>query len=94
MSFAANYEEMDAMSHRLELGREDLDTTLDNLVDGVDKLLGEDFTTEHASGQFGEGFHELKSGLKTAFDGINDMAAALRDMMEQIKETDRSMAGK
>jgi uncharacterized protein YukE len=92
--FKANYGEMEAMASKLDTGRDDLDGVLEQLQSSVDKLLGDDFTTEHASGQFGEGYKELNDGLKRAFDGINDMAIALRDMMEQIQDTDRSMAGK
>ncbi|MFL4472761.1 WXG100 family type VII secretion target [Paeniglutamicibacter sp. MACA_103] len=92
--FKANYSEMEAMASKLDTGRDDLDGVLEQLQSGVDKLLGDDFTTEHASGQFGEGYKDLNDGLKRAFEGINDMATALRDMMEQIQDTDRSMAGK
>ncbi|WP_313810841.1 WXG100 family type VII secretion target [Glutamicibacter sp.] len=92
--FKASYGEMEAMSTKLDTGRDDLDGVLDQLESGVDKLLGEDFVTEHASGQFGEGYKDLQAGLKHAFDGINDMATALRDMMTQIQDTDRGMAGK
>ncbi|ALG30149.1 MULTISPECIES: WXG100 family type VII secretion target [Glutamicibacter] len=91
--FKANYGEMEAMASKLDTGRDDLDGILDQLHSGIDKLLGEDFTTEHASGQFGEGYKELDQGLKKAFEGINDMATALRDMMSQIQDTDRGMAG-
>jgi len=94
IDFKANYGEMEAMASKLDTGREDLDGVLETLQSGVDKLLGDDFVTEHASGQFGEGYKELNDGLKRAFDGINDMATALRDMMSQIQDTDRGMAGK
>jgi len=62
-------------------------------ADRVCDLLGSDFTTQHASGKFGEGYTELTGGLKTAVEGIGDMGEALKGMMQAIQELDEKLAG-
>lgn len=91
--FKASYGEMESMSGKLEAGRDEIGDTLRRLKTDVDRLLGDDFKTEHASGKFGEGYNELTTGLETAIDGIRDMGDALRKMQQAIKDTDAAMAG-
>lgn len=91
--FKASYGEMENMSGKLEAGRDEIGDTLRRLKADVDRLLGDDFKTEHASGKFGEGYTELTTGLETAIDGIRDMGDALRKMQQAIKDTDAAMAG-
>ena len=91
--FKASYGEMEAMAGKLETGRDDIADTLNRLKDDVDRLLGDDFKTQHASGKFGEGYAETTTGLKNAIEGIADMGDALRRMMQTIQETDQALAG-
>lgn len=91
--FKASYDAMDAMAGKLNTGRDEIGGVLDRLKGQVDELLGDDFKTQHASGKFGEGYHELTNGLSDAVNGINDMADALRNMMQAIKDTDAALAG-
>jgi uncharacterized protein YukE len=84
---------MDAMAGKLLDAKDDIQGQLDSLKSSVDTLLGDDFKTQHASGKFGEGYTELTTGLKTATDGIGDMAEALRGMMRAIQELDQQLAG-
>ncbi len=91
--FKATYGEMENMAGKLEAGRDEIGDTLRRLKTDVDRLLGDDFKTEHASGKFGEGYTELTTGLETAIDGIRDMGDALRKMQQAIKDTDAALAG-
>ena len=91
--FKASYGEMDSMAGKLETGREEIGDVLRRLKADVDRLLGDDFKTEHASGKFGEGYNELTLGLEKAIEGISDMGESLRKMMQAIKDTDQSLAG-
>lgn len=91
--FKATYGEMEAMAGKLETGREEIGDVLRRLKDDVDRLLGDDFRTEHASGKFGEGYTELTTGLEQASEGISEMGESLRKMMQAIKDTDQALAG-
>ncbi|MFB8387759.1 WXG100 family type VII secretion target [Microbacterium sp. NPDC055910] len=91
--FKASYGEMDSMAGKLETGREEIGDVLRRLKADVDRLLGDDFKTEHASGKFGEGYNELTTGLEKAIEGISDMGESLRKMMQAIKDTDQALAG-
>ena len=91
--FTASYGEMESMASRLDTGREEIGDVLRRLKDDVDRLLGDDFKTQHASGKFGEGYAELSSGLERAIEGISDMGGSLRKMMQTIKDTDQALAG-
>lgn len=91
--FKASYGEMEAMAGKLETGREEIGDVLRRLKDDVDRLLGDDFRTEHASGKFGEGYTELTTGLERASEGISEMGESLRKMMQAIKDTDQALAG-
>jgi uncharacterized protein YukE len=91
--FKATYGEMESMAGKLETGRDDIADVLHRLKSDVDRLLGDDFKTEHASGKFGEGYSELTTGLEKAIEGIADMGDSLRKMMQAIKDTDQALAG-
>ena len=91
--FKASYGEMESMAGKLETGREEIGDVLRRLKADVDRLLGDDFKTEHASGKFGEGYNELTTGLEKAIEGISDMGDSLRKMMQAIKDTDQALAG-
>ena len=91
--FKASYGDMDPMSGKLDSGREEIGDILRRLKSDVDRLLGDDFKTQHASGKFGEGYEELTSGLEQAIEGISDMGEALRGMMQAIQSLDEQMAG-
>jgi uncharacterized protein YukE len=91
--FKASYGEMDSMAGKLDTGREEIGDVLRRLKDDVDRLLGDDFKTQHASGKFGEGYTELTTGLEQAIEGISDMGDSLRKMMQAIKDTDSALAG-
>ncbi|MCW3492373.1 WXG100 family type VII secretion target [Microbacterium sp. SSM24] len=91
--FKASYGEMEAMSGKLENGREEIGDILRRLKSDVDRLLGDDFKTQHASGKFGEGYTELTTGLEKAIEGISDMGESLRKMQQAIKDTDQALAG-
>ena len=91
--FKASYGEMDSMASKLDTGREEIGDVLRRLRDDVDRLLGDDFKTQHASGKFGEGYTELTTGLEKAIEGISDMGESLRKMMQAIKDTDQALAG-
>jgi uncharacterized protein YukE len=91
--FKASYGEMESMAGKLDTGREEIGDVLRRLKADVDRLLGDDFKTEHASGKFGEGYNELTTGLEKAIEGISDMGESLRKMMQAIKDTDQALAG-
>jgi uncharacterized protein YukE len=91
--FKASYGEMEAMSGKLDTGREEIGDILRRLKSDVDRLLGDDFKTQHASGKFGEGYTELTTGLEKAIEGISDMGESLRKMQQAIKDTDQALAG-
>lgn len=91
--FKATYSEMEATAGRLDTGREEVADILRRLMDDVDRLLGDDFKTQHASGRFGEGYRDLTNGLERAIEGISDMGEALRGMMRAIQDTDQALAG-
>ena len=91
--FKASYGVMESMAGRLDTGREEIGDVLRRLKDDVDRLLGDDFKTQHASGKFGEGYTELTTGLEKAIEGISDMGESLRKMMQAIKDTDQALAG-
>ncbi|MGN6221181.1 MAG: WXG100 family type VII secretion target [Microbacterium sp.] len=91
--FKASYGEMESMAGKLESGREEIGDVLRRLKSDVDRLLGDDFKTQHASGKFGEGYNELTTGLEKAIEGISDMGESLRKMMQAIKDTDQALAG-
>lgn len=91
--FKASYNEMESMAGKLDTGREEISDTLRRLRDEVDRLLGDDFKTQHASGKFGEGYRELTDGLERAIEGISDMGESLRGMMRAIQDTDQALAG-
>jgi len=91
--FKASYGEMESMAGRLDTGREEVADVLRRLRDEVDRLLGDDFKTQHASGKFGEGYRELTDGLERAIEGISDMGESLRGMMRAIQDTDQALAG-
>ncbi len=91
--FKATYSEMESVSGKLSTGATEIDDILTRLKDDVDRLLGDDFKTEHASGKFGEGYDEMTTGLKQAIEGISDMGEALLSMMQAIQETDQALAG-
>jgi uncharacterized protein YukE len=85
---------MEAMSGKLDSGREEIGDVLRRLKSDVDRLLGDDFKTQHASGKFGQGYEELTTGLKSAVDGIGEMGEALRGMMQAIQDLDQQLAGR
>jgi len=91
--FKASYGEMETMSGKLDSGREEIGDVLRRLKSDVDRLLGDDFKTQHASGKFGEGYTELTTGLEKAIEGISDMGESLRKMQQAIKDTDQALAG-
>ena len=91
--FKASYGEMESMAGKLDSGREEIGDVLRRLKSDVDRLLGDDFKTQHASGKFGEGYTELTTGLRTAVDGINDMSESLLGMMRAIQDLDQQLAG-
>ncbi len=91
--FKASYGEMDAMAGKLDSGREEIADVLYRLKTDVDRLLGDDFKTQHASGKFGDGYAELTNGLENAIEGISEMGESLRKMMQAIKDTDQALAG-
>lgn len=91
--FKATYGEMESMGAKLDSGREEIGDVLRRLKDDVDRLLGDDFKTQHASGKFGEGYTELTTSLEKAIEGVSDMADSLRKMMQAIKDTDQALAG-
>ena len=91
--FKASYGEMETMAGKLDTGREEISDVLRRLKTDVDRLLGDDFKTQHASGKFGEGYSELTDGLTKAIEGISDMGESLRKMMQAIKDTDQALAG-
>ena len=92
--FGASYGEMEAMTTKLMGARDDFQSQLDILKNAVDTLLGNDFKTQHASGQFGQGYQDLTQGLKEAVNGIGDMGEALRGMMQAIQDLDQQLAGR
>jgi len=67
---------------------------MDKLPEALRTLIGNDFTTQHASGKFGQGYEELTTGLKNAVDGIGEMGEALRGMMQAIQDLDQQLAGR
>ena len=91
--FKASYGEMESMAGKLDSGREEIGDVLRRLKSDVDRLLGDDFKTQHASGKFGEGYNELTTGLEKAIEDISDMGESLRKMMQAIKDTDQALAG-
>ncbi|WP_235511139.1 hypothetical protein [Agromyces sp. Root81] len=50
--FKASYGEMESMAGKLDSGREEIGDVLRRLKDDVDRLLGDDFKTQHASGKW------------------------------------------
>lgn len=92
-NFKASYGEMESMAGRLAAGQEAIEEILQRLKADVDRLLGDDFQTEHASGKFGDGYAELTNGLSRASAGISDMGTSLTSMMRAIQDTDRALAG-
>lgn len=91
--FGASYDEMESAAQKLRDKKGEIDDGLDEVMSVIDELTADGFKTENASGAYKDAVDELAQNIKEANTNVDEMADALVQMANTIRDTDSGMAG-
>jgi WXG100 family type VII secretion target len=87
-----NYDTINAAASQLDLGREALQTQIQQLNTLITNLTNDGFVTTAASGAYQGSFNNYSNGAKQTIDGLIGLAEFLRKTAQTLQETDQQIA--
>jgi WXG100 family type VII secretion target len=86
------YEEMRAAGNRLQAGKNDIDSHLDQLKRQVDQLVGGGYVTDVSSKQFQTSYDEFTQGARKVIEGLEGMNTYLQKAADAFQHTDQQLS--
>jgi WXG100 family type VII secretion target len=86
------YEEMRAAGNRLQAGKNDIDSHLDQLKRQVDQLVGGGYVTDVSSKQFQTSYDEFTQGARKVIEGLEGMNTYLQKAADAFQQTDQQLS--
>ncbi|MBV9013131.1 MAG: WXG100 family type VII secretion target [Pseudonocardiales bacterium] len=86
------YEEMRAAGNRLQAGKNDIDSRLNQLKHQVDQLVGGGYVTDVSSKQFQQSYDEFTRGARQTIEGLEGMNTYLQRAADAFQHTDQQLS--
>lgn len=86
------YEEMQEAGRRLQMGKDDIETRLDQLKQQVHQLVEGGYVTDTSSHQFRDSYEEFDTGARKMVHGLEDMNTYLQKAAEAFRNTDQELS--
>ncbi|WP_243062369.1 WXG100 family type VII secretion target [Humibacter sp. RRB41] len=86
------YGDMTSAAGRLNSGKEDLVSKLNELQTLVNQLVTDGFVTDSASGAFHDSYTQFTTGATNAVNGLDGMSQFLTKAADTLQQTDSSLA--
>ena len=87
-----SYDSINNAAGRLEQGRDDLTTKMQELNTLINQLVGDGFVTSQASGANQAAFENYSNGAKQTIEGLTGLSNFLRKTAQTLQETDQAIA--
>ncbi|NYF11325.1 WXG100 family type VII secretion target [Leifsonia sp. AK011] len=87
-----SYDSINNAAGRLEQGRDDLTTKMQELNTLINQLVGDGFVTSQASGAYQAAFENYSNGAKQTIEGLTGLSNFLRKTAQTLQETDQAIA--
>jgi WXG100 family type VII secretion target len=92
MGVKVTYEQMQHAAKKLQTGKTDIESLLDQLKNQVDHLVSDGFVTDSASGQFQGSYEEFTKGARETIGGLDGMSEYLNNAVTHFQELDQNLA--
>jgi uncharacterized protein YukE len=93
-NISLDYEQIDAVSSKLDAGNEHIVPMINQLLTDVNGLLDNGLVFEQSSPALRESYTKFNGALLTAVQGIKDFATQFRGIKESMSQNDAEMAQK
>lgn len=89
-----SYQELNSSADRLSVGRDDLDSKLDELQRIIAALVSSGFVTDKSSGAFNASYAEFTNGARSAIRGLEGLSSYLRNAALTLDDVDAQLAAR
>jgi len=86
------YGDMTSAAGRLNSGKDDLVSKLNELQTLVNQLVSDGFVTDAASGAFHDSYTQFTHGATQTVNGLDGMSQFLTKAADALQQTDQSLA--
>lgn len=86
-----DYEQLERSATRLRDAQQDIEGQLGRLKTMIDNLVQSGFSTEIASGKFGQSYQQWNTGAKNVIGGLEGMNGFLKRTIQQHRDLDSQL---
>jgi WXG100 family type VII secretion target len=86
------YQEMRDASNKLNSGKEEILSKLQELRSMVSHLVADGYVTDKSSKRFDESYTEFNDGITKAAEGLQGMGEYLKSAADAMEQTDEQLA--